>query len=246
MTKKEPAYRTLARTLRSELLQQRYADGVRLPTEAELAARYGVSRQTVRHAFQELVSERLVHRVPGRGTFAAPREDTRYLRQSGSIEDLLALSLDTTLEILRPLRRRIDVEAAGRLRLDGDAVHTLVFRRLHDGRPFVHTVVHLSPAAGAAVAEVPELRREGPAGDTTIIGLLDTRLPAPVAEAEQSITASVADASLARALDCDPGIPLLRIDRLYLTTGGRPVELSISHFLPEQYSYRVRLRRGVR
>ncbi|MFC4855206.1 GntR family transcriptional regulator [Actinophytocola glycyrrhizae] len=67
---REPAYRQLARTLRNALVQGRYRDGVRLPTEAELADEYKVSRQTVRRAFHDLVADGLVHRVRGRGTFA--------------------------------------------------------------------------------------------------------------------------------------------------------------------------------
>ncbi|MEU5845300.1 UTRA domain-containing protein [Saccharopolyspora shandongensis] len=61
----------------------------------------------------------------------------------------------------------------------------------------------------------------------TIIGLLDTRLPAPILEAEQSITAAVADTELADALGCAPGSPVLRVDRIYLATDGRPIELAI-------------------
>jgi GntR family transcriptional regulator len=236
------AYQVLARELRAEIL--RCPEGTRLRTEAELAAEYAVSRQTVRRAFHDLVAEGMVHRVPGRGTFTAPR-DGRYLRQFGSIEDLMALSLDTRLEVLRPLRRRVDVDAASRLRLDSDVVHTVVFRRTHNDEPFCHTVAHLTPTAGALLAPLPELARKGATTDATIIGLLDPRLPRPIAEAEQSITAVAASPDLAAALACEAGAPLLRIDRTYATTDGTPVELAISHFLPEQYSYRVNLRRSV-
>lgn len=239
----EAAYKVVARELRQAILQRRYVDGTRLPTEAELATEYRVSRQTVRRAFHDLVSEGMVYRVPGRGTFAAPR-DGQYLRQFGSVEDLMGLSLDTRLEVLRPLRRQVNIDAASRLRLDSDVVHTVLFRRTHNGEPFCHTAVHLHPAAAAALSDVPELSERGATSDATIIGLLDTRLPAPIAEAEQSITAATADQPLADALDCHTGDPLLRVDRIYLTTDQQPVELAINHFLPEQYSYRVKLRRN--
>ncbi|HWD06909.1 MAG TPA: GntR family transcriptional regulator [Amycolatopsis sp.] len=247
MTNSEPgeaAYKMLARELRQAILQRQFADGIRLPTEAELATEHGVSRQTVRRAFQDLVADGLVHRVPGRGTFAAPREG-QYLRQFGSIEDLMGLSLDTSLEVLRPLRRVVNVEAASRLRLDSDTVYTVVFRRLHNGNPFCHTAVHLHPAAGSALADVPTLHTAGATSEVTIIGLLDDRLPAPIAEADQSITAAAADATLADALQCTESAPLLRVDRTYLTTDGQPIELAINHFLPEQYSYRIKLKRGL-
>lgn len=239
----EAAYKVVARELRSAILQRRYADGIRLPTEAELAAEYQVSRQTVRRAFHDLVAEGMVRRVPGRGTFAAPR-DGRYLRQFGSIEDLMGLSLDTQLEVLRPLRRQINIDAASRLRLDTDFVHTVVFRRLHNGEPICHTAVYLHPAAGAVLEDIPELGEFGAMTDATIIGLLDTRLSSPIAEAEQSITAEAADDALSAALGCPPSAPLLRVDRIYLTAEQQAVELAIDHFLPEQYSYRVKLRRN--
>lgn len=236
----EPAYQRLARLLRGEIRRGRYADGVRLPTEAELAREFSVSRQTVRRAFHDLVAEGLVLRTAGRGTFAAPQG--RYLRQMGSIDDLMGLSRDTTLEVVDPLRRLVDVEAASRLRLDGDVVHSVVFRRLHNGIPFCLTTVHVPPDVGADLASVGELTTAGAVSDVTVIAVVDARHP--IAGAEQSITAVAATAEVCAELGCPPGAPVLRVDRTYVTAEGRLVELAVSHFLPEHYSYRVRLRRG--
>lgn len=241
---RESGYLSLAREVRKQILQGRYADGRRLPTEAEFSAQYRVSRQTVRRAFHDLVSDGMVYRVPGRGTFATPR-DGSYVRQFGSVDDLMGLSADTKMDVITPLRRQVDVTAAGRLRLSSDMVYTLVFRRSHHGTPFCVTVVSLPPEAGLALASTAELTAHGATSDVTVIGLLDTRLDAPIAEAEQSITVALADAGTAEALGCPAGHPLLRIDRLYLDTSGTPVELAVSHFLPELYSYRTNLRRSV-
>ena len=240
--RRESSYTVLARQVRNRILQGHYADGRRLPTEAELAERHGVSRQTVRRAFQDLVAEGMVYRVPGRGTFVT-RRDGAYLRQFGSIDDLMGLSVDTRMDVTAPLRRLVDVTAAGRLRLPDDVVHTLTFRRSHDGVPFCVTTVSVPPTVGAALASVPELTAAGASSETTIIGLLDARLPAPIAEADQSITVAAADPAIAAQLGCPVGDPLLRIDRLYSDTAGRPVELAVSSFLPELYSYRTKLRR---
>lgn len=241
---RESGYLSLARDVRKQILQGRYADGRRLPTEAEFSAKYRVSRQTVRRAFHDLVSDGMVYRVPGRGTFATPR-DGSYVRQFGSVDDLMGLSADTQMDVITPLRRQVDVTAAGRLRLSSDLVYTLVFRRSHHGTPFCVTVVSLPPEAGLALASAAELTAHGATSDVTVIGLLDTRLDAPIAEAEQSITVALADAGTAEALRCPAAHPLLRIDRLYLDTSGTPVELAVSHFLPELYSYRTNLRRSV-
>src|SRR5262249_29710891 len=169
----------------------------------------------------------------------------RYLRQLGSIEDLMSLSDDTTMEVLAGLRRRVDVGAASRLRLDDDVVYSVVFRRLHDGVPFVLTTVHLVPSAAQRVVTSSALA-DGAVGTHTVIGLLEPQLTEPIAEAAQSITVAPADELVAGAVGCQPGHPMLRVDRLYSDAGGSPVELSVSHFPPEQYTYRVTLRRSGR
>jgi GntR family transcriptional regulator len=238
----KPAYQTLREQLRGEIAAGDYRDGARLPTESELVARHGLSRQTVRRAFQDLVAEGAVYRVPGRGTYAS-EPGRRYLRQLGSIEDLMSLSDDTTIEVLAGLRRRVDVDAASRLRLDDDVVYSVVFRRLHDGIPFVLTTVHLVPSVAQQVLDSQALA-DGAVGTHTVIGLLEPHLSEPIAQAAQSITVAPADDLVADAVGCEVGHPMLRVDRLYSDSSGGPVELSVSHFLPEQYTYRVTLRRS--
>lgn len=239
----EAAYRVLARELRADILRNRYAGGRQLPTEAELAEAHRVSRQTVRRAFQDLVAEGMVERVRGRGTFARAPDGT-YLRQFGSVEDLMGLSLDTEMQVVTPLRRTVDVDAAGRLRLATDVVHTLSFRRLHHGVPFCVTAVYLPPEIAARLAGRRELAAAGVISSATVIGLLDPCLDDPIAEADQSITVATAPPAVAAVLGCPTGAPTLRVDRLYYDTRGRAVELGVSNFLPEHYSYRVRLQRS--
>ena len=246
----EPAYRTLAATLRSEIAAGHYRDGVRLPTEAELGEEYGLSRQTVRRAFVELVAEGVVHRVPGRGTFATERDRSdansgrgRYLRQLGSIDDLMNLSADTSMEVVEPPRRLVDLDAAGRLRLDTDLVYRMVFRRRHDGTPFVLTTVWLPQEVARSVVDHPDLAA-GAISAHTIIGLLEPHLRSPITEASQSITVAHADASTAAHLDSEAGHAMLRVDRLYRDADGAAVELAVSYFLPEHYTYRVTLHRS--
>lgn len=240
----EPAYAQLARQLRDAVEAGRYNDGVRLPTEAELAEQHGVSRQTVRRAFQDLVADGIVYRVPGRGTFAN-ESSRRYRRQLGSIEDLLALSADTVMEIVSPLRRGVDIDAASRLRLDTDLLYSVVLRRVHDGIPFVHTTIHLPDEVAADVLDEPALQL-GASSRNTVIGLLEPYLDSPIVEAAQSITVAPASEQVAEVLNCTVGHPLLRVDRLYSNEAGVPTELSVSYFLPEHYTYRVTLRRSGR
>ncbi|MDL9938637.1 GntR family transcriptional regulator [Gordonia sp. ABSL1-1] len=237
----EPAYRTLAEDLRRRIADGEFPEGVRLPTEAELSEAHGLSRQTVRRAFQELVADQVVYRVPGRGTFAAQGRG-RYLRQLGSIEDLMNLSADTDMTVLEAPTRSVDLEAAGRLRLDTDVVYRIVFCRIHDGTPFVVTTVWWPEEIARLVVDSPDVA-QGASSSYTMIGLLEPHLVSPIVECAQSITAVAADAVVAERLGCAEGRPVLRVDRMYSDRRGVAVELAVSHFLPEYYTYRVTLRR---
>lgn len=237
------AYRRVASDLRAQIRVEAFPPEVPMPTEAEIADQYSVSRQTVRRAFQDLVAEGLVRRVPGSGTFATPR--TSYLRQFGSIEDLMALSADSEMRVLRPLREEVDPAAAGRLRLTEDHVATASFIRLHDGEAFCHTRLWLPPRVRELLGEVRELSSPGALSKVTVISLLDEVLRAPIQDADQSISVAAAMPEVAKALGVAPGTALLRIDRTYYDTDGDPVELAVSYFHPDRYSYRVRLRRHV-
>jgi len=301
------AYRTLAARLRTAIRDGEYADGRQLPTEEQLAASFSVSRQTVRRAMQDLVSEGIIYRVAGRGTYPVAEQD-RYVSHFGSVEELMALSLDTECELVSPLQRKVDVAAASRLRLPSDEISRVTLVRRHAGVPFCYTSVSLPPRIGQLLIGFAELAEAGRRSRVTVIGLIDTCLaetaprgPAQrgngqrgngqrgadqrspgrrgtderstderstgqrgadqrstgqrgpdqrstgqrgaVTTAEQSVSAAGAPAFAAAHLGCDVGQPLLRIDRLYFDAGDAPVELAVSYFDPEHYSYRVKLRR---
>lgn len=246
MPSAEPAYKTVAAALRADIASGAYPPTRRLPTDAELSETFGVSRQTVRQAFNQLVAEGLVYRVRRRGSFAvASPPGTQYLRSLGSVEDLLALSVDTELEVVEPLAETVDVAAAGRLRLDSDRVSTGLYRRLHAGQPFGVTTFYLPPGIAAGVAADPRLSEPGARSPATVIQLIEEARGIPIVGCHQSITASLLDASDAAQLDAEPGEPALAVDRLYVDARGDLVELASSLFNVRRYSYRLQLRRSL-
>jgi len=236
------AYRNLAAQIRDAIRNGEYADGRQLPTEEQLSASFSVSRQTVRRAMQDLVSEGIIYRVAGRGTYPVAEED-RYVNHFGSVEELMALSLDTECQVVSPLQRKVDVETASRLRLRSDEIFTVALVRLHADIPFCYTSVYLPPRIGQLLADVGELSSPGLRSRVTVIGLIDARRGGSITAAEQSISAAGAPAIAARHLGREAGEPMLRIDRLYFDDEDDPVELAVSYFDPEHYSYRVKLRR---
>ena len=65
-------YARVKQHLKDGLAAGIWAPGALMPSEAELVARFGVSRMTVNRALKELQAEGLVQRTQGVGTFAAP------------------------------------------------------------------------------------------------------------------------------------------------------------------------------
>ena len=65
-----------------------FEEGKRLPTEAEIAEEFGVSRATVQFAMSRLAWEGWIERFPGRGTFASAREREPGLLSSHGLSEV--------------------------------------------------------------------------------------------------------------------------------------------------------------
>lgn len=82
---KSPKHAEIARQLRAEIASGKYGSSGRLPSEAQLVARFGCSRPTVAQALRTMESEGLVERRAGSGSYArpangaAPRNSSRLL-----------------------------------------------------------------------------------------------------------------------------------------------------------------------
>lgn len=237
----EPGYRRLAGHLREAIAEQRWAEGEPLPTDGELGEEFGVSRQTVRRAYLELVNEGLVFRRPGSGTFITPSH-LRYRRTFETVDDLLGLADDTELEVVQPLAGGFDSEAARQLSLSTRLMYTMRFIRRHRGTVFCHTAVYLPPVIGDLLESDPTFGTAGATTTTTVLGALTAR-GVQLSGAEQLMTAKAATAADRERLGCDVSHPLLHVERLYVDSSGTPVEWAVSDFLPEHYTHRLHLGR---
>ena len=92
-----PVYRRLENEVKRHIADRRLKRHDRLPSESQLAAEYGVSIGTVRKALNNLVTEKIIYRRHGQGTFVSPRSRKgrilvvagRYGADSGLGEDFL-------------------------------------------------------------------------------------------------------------------------------------------------------------
>ena len=115
--------------------------GDRLPTEHDLAAWFGVSRMTLRHALAELARRGLVTRTVGRhgGTFvAAPKLEQDLTTLAGFSEQLRRHGMVAGARVLTASQRPAGPAAGAALQIErDDPVYEVRRIRLADGRPIV-------------------------------------------------------------------------------------------------------------
>src|SRR3954453_7920131 len=78
-----PQYAQIKRRLMAEIQGGQWAVGSPFPSEAQLVARYKVSRSTLVRSLQELVREGYLYRRQGQGTFIAD-----YRHRQGAVAPL--------------------------------------------------------------------------------------------------------------------------------------------------------------
>jgi GntR family transcriptional regulator len=126
----QPLYRDLAMALRQQIRHGAFALGEKIPTEAELGQRQGVSRNTVRQAVEQLVSEGVLDRQQGRGTFvrALPQPDPGLLSGPPQ-QDWAFRGIDVGW-------RTASIDLANMFGLPPDGeLFSMTRLRLEDGRP---------------------------------------------------------------------------------------------------------------
>ena len=220
-----PAFRPLYLQLRDLLLRsmetRQWQPGEALPSEIELAARFGVSQGTVRKAIDALAADNLVVRRQGKGTFVATHTEEktsmfrflRIRRSDGRDEDPASRLLDVR-------RGKASADVARMLELKSSEAVFVIRRVLeYAGEPVVLDDITL-PATlfkGLTRARLDAYRG-------SMYGFFETQFGVRMLRAQEKLKAIAADATSAAILKVRAGDPLLAVERLTRTYGGRPVE----------------------
>jgi GntR family transcriptional regulator len=235
-----PVYVQITDYLRKQLTDSGAAEPGRLPTEAELIRMFGVSRQTARRAYADLVAEGLVQRSPGRGSF--PARTHRYLMSVGSLDDLLAPE-EREFHVVAPMTSIRNSAAATKLGLPGDEVGFVAYSQIHEGVPFGLVRMYLPPRVAQVLSGENFLFTKGGIGKEPVVAILNRKLQFPIAMAKQLIAAIAAPADVAQIIECEPNQPILQTEFLFFDTDARPVQLNVNFYHPERYEYRTQLQR---
>jgi GntR family transcriptional regulator len=225
-----PLYRQAAAQLRAAIGSGRIVIGAELATEAELARGFGVSLITVRQALRELETDGLIRKRAAKAavvTAITPR--LPQPRPLNSLEDVVAATTGAHLRISSYAPRR-DAEAAAAFGLaEETALPCLRGRLFRDGAPLSEVTIFFPPAIGARLTRADF-------DDVVVFRSVERRLGLRLAGARITVTAEPADAALARALDTEPGAPVLVNRMLWRAPDGSPIELTIARHRADRYS----------
>ncbi len=211
--------------LADEIANGHYVPGDRLPTEAQLAGRFGVNRHTVRRALAALSESGAVHSRRGAGVFVQHRQmpypigkRVRFhqnLMAAGRVPEKRTLMLQTRASSPQ------EAEALGLA--EGDKVH------VYEGLSFSDEVPIALFRSVFPAERLPDmiaaLRDTG-----SVTAALAAHGIDDYTRARTEITAKPADATLAAQLRLSPGAPILRSVGVNVDADGMALEYGRTWF----------------
>jgi GntR family transcriptional regulator len=212
--------------------------GTQLSSEEELIREFGVSRTTIRTTIQNLVRQGLVEIRRGRGTFvASPRLVQELTELTGFVEDMRVLGRTPTARLLSRDVVPASPLVAEKLTVQAGTTVVQIRRvRLSDGVPLSFDETYLPEDLGRKVM-TNDLSNE------PIFTLLEERYDTPLVEAEYVLEATVAEPTVAAALEAPVGSPIFLIERTSYTSQHRAVDYERLHYRGDYIRFKTRLAR---
>ncbi len=243
-----PAFSPLYQQIKSLLLKSLQAGewlpGQAIPSEIELAARFGVSQGTVRKAIDEMATENMLVRRQGKGTFVATHaeQETQYRFLRLKPDDGSAPALQRRLLDCRRMRAPTEVARALTLKSGEAAVQVRRLLLAPTGpaddapRPVVLDDLWLPGTLFKGLSAERLQSWRGP-----MYRLFEAEFAVHMIRAEERLRAVPAGADEAALLGVAEGAPLLSVERLSFTYGDRPVEWRRGLYETSAHHYRNEL-----
>ncbi|MDE4141144.1 MULTISPECIES: phosphonate metabolism transcriptional regulator PhnF [Rhodobacterales] len=229
-----PVWKSIAGTLTDDIAQGRYDTGDKLPAEAQLAARFGVNRHTVRRALAEMAAGGLVHARRGAGVFVAARPTDYPIGKRVRFHQNISKGGQTPAkQILTTETRAASAGEAAALALPpGDPVHVYDGLSLADGQP-IALFQSIFPAERFPEMLTALEETQSVTAALQRCGIEDyTRL-------ETRITARQATATQALHLRVPEGAPILRTTGINVDAKGIPIEYGRTWFAGDRVTLTV-------
>lgn len=225
-------YAQIAEVLERDYVRQG-SPGDRLPSEGELAARFGVNRHTLRRAVEELISDGLLERQHGVGIFVTDQLlDYRVGTNTRFTQTLADIGIATDTKVIRKMTVPASVGVARHLTLAPDEpvlwIETL---RLADGLPFC-VISHFFPVK-------PYSATLNSYENGSLHELLAKNY-GTLRRTESLVTAVLPQGDDAKLLGITQNRPVLRVKSLnVLDRDGTPVEYAITRFRADRIQLHI-------
>jgi DNA-binding GntR family transcriptional regulator len=212
----EPAYAQLVRILLGQIAAGVFRPGDRLPSEAQLCERYGVSPMTVRRVINILADQGVVIAEQGRGTFVRPPELSTATFDLDNLRQLFREGQST----VRLLEARINSasERTARKLAIGVGDRTVFIRRLifRGEEPLL---LHREHVAYDPTRPLVEAEMEV----TSLHGLLSGGGGSDLKRGDLAIEATALTEEEATLLHSDVGVPGFRLEHIFYDFKDCPV-----------------------
>jgi GntR family transcriptional regulator len=232
-----PRYYKIYRLLKQAIENREFAGNEALPGEHALALKYQVSRLTIRRSLELLQNEGLVERRQGSGTYPIIA-DVTVQQLPADINKLLAdldkMGSDTQANLLSFSYEAPNPDVQGRLQISPDMqVQKAIRVRHYLGVPFSYLTTYVPENIGRRYTQDDLVHYSMQA--------LFKKIGMRAASAEQTLTATLADADHASALAVDAGSALLCIKRVIRDARNTPLQYLIAVYNPKRFEYRMTL-----
>ncbi len=233
-----PLYHQVQHLIRYRVQIGEYRPGVQIPSEHQLCRELEVSRVTVREALRELVRDRLLVKVQGKGTFVSPETNTQLpaIKYTGFLDEIYERVKHLTVKQVKLDRIPLKADIRSVLQLGPEETELVRIKRLRyiNDSPFSFTVNYLPVEIGTRLNEA-ELYR------TPLLEILQDELNVPIIRAQETVEAAPADPEVAGELDIPVLFPVMHIRRVMFTERDRPFELVETFYRADKYQYSVNL-----
>ena len=221
------------REILRHLITEDLPPGSPIPSERDLAARYRVSRLTVRSAVARLVADGLLTTVRGKGTYTRQRRMDLRLYLMSFTQDMRKRGRVPSTEVLAAAEDLPPVETCAALGLDlGETAYRLIRLRRADGVPLAveRGWYHRGRLPGLLDLDLTD----------SLYTQLAERAGVVFDHATQTVWAEAADRETARLLGLRAGAPLLVFRRIS-SRQGLPVEDMTSWYRGDHYQVSMQL-----
>ena len=235
-----PLYEEVRDEITRGLVSGEWKLGELIPSEGDLAKRFGVSKGTIRRALDELATERILVRRQGRGTFVATHSRDRTLYYFFHLVGRDGSREIPVTELLSYRVMRGTDDACDTLNIDRQSklVSVLNLVRLA-GEPVFIDEILIPQTYVPGLTEAIYTNRE-----STIYALYQSRFNISVIRISERLGAGPAPTEHAKLLGIRANTPVLMIDRVAYTYHEKPVELRKSWVNTEGYVYHSDLRKN--